>query len=259
MTGLSVFFALILGFADKKLKVIDDPRIEEVSSLLPHVNCGACGYPNCHAFAEAIVRKGADPGGCRVIGEESRNELFKLLGKEKTARYPILPLVHCAAKWEHKKIDAEYKGIRTCASANVYFGGGMACEYGCIGFGDCTAACQFGALRMEDGLPKLVATRCVGCGKCAEACPRNIITIQEKKNDKLFYVACSSYDDIERVRAICKVGCIACGICEKLSPEKYFHVTDNLSHPDYSKQTNEKAEEIAKIADKCPTKVIKEI
>lgn len=257
MAGMSVLFASILGFADKKLKVKEDPRVNEINRLLPGLNCGACGYMSCHDFAEHIVSDGADPGKCRVITEEHREELFKITGAEEKAAYPVIALVHCAARSEDKKIECEYKGVRTCRAADIVFGGGMRCEYGCTGFGDCVGVCPFDAIHMENGLPEVDPEKCTGCGKCAEACPRDLISIQEKAQEKLFYVACSSHDDAPRVRQICPVGCIACGICEKLPPEGSFKVTDNLSRADHSKQG--KQEEVRAIAGKCPTKVIKEV
>lgn len=259
MTGLAVLFSLVLSVADKKLKVKENPKIGLVYEFLPHVNCAACGYISCHDFAENIVTGGEDPGKCRVLGEEAQEALFKFLGKEAGDHYPVMPLVECAAGWENKKIVSEYKGVRTCRAADIAFGGGMPCEYGCMGFGDCTMVCPFDALWMEDGLPKLDQKKCTGCGKCVEACPRNIISMQEKKNETLFYVACSSFDDARRVREVCGVGCISCSICEKLSPEKLFIITDNLSRADYLKQGKKRYEMLQKITAKCPTKVIKEV
>lgn len=257
MATLAIAFAAVLAFADKKLRVKDDPKVDEITRLLPGTNCGGCGYLSCHDFAEHIITDGADPAKCRVIGEEAREQLFKLLGAEEREVLPRIPLVHCAAESENKEPVAEYWGVRTCRAAVLSFGAGMRCEYGCMGFGDCAGACPFDALRMEKGLPKVDQAKCTGCGKCVEACPRNIISMQEKRNGKLFYVACSSHDAAIRVREICGVGCIACRICEKLSSEGFFKVTDDLSRADFSKQ--DKQEEVRKIAAKCPTKVIKEI
>lgn len=257
MAGLSILFASVLAIANKKLKVHENPKITEALALLPHVNCGACGYINCHDFAEHLIKDGEDPKKCRVMGEEAMEKLCALLGVEEGTVYPRVPLVHCAAEWEHKKPVADYKGVKTCRAANLAFGGGMECEYGCMGYGDCTSVCPFDALHMENGLPRLDEKKCTGCGKCAEACPRGIIKMQEKRNEKLFYVACSTHDGTLRVRQICKVGCIACRICEKMSPEGFFKVEDNLSYADYSKQNDQ--EKVRLVAGKCPTKVIKEI
>ena len=257
MAGLAVVFAAILAFADKKLKVEEDPKVDEITHLLPGINCGACGYLSCHDFAEHIVKEGEAPVKCRVMSEEAREEVCKAAGTEKGTAYPFFPLVHCAAENENKKIIAEYKGTKTCRAANLIFGGSMQCQYGCMGFGDCTAVCPFDALHMEKGLPRLDPKKCTGCGKCEQACPRNIISMQEKKYDDLYYVACSSRDTAIRVRQVCGVGCIACGICEKLAPEKFFTVTNNLSQADFSKQFDQ--EKTAMLAEKCPTKVIKKM
>ncbi len=56
MGALGLLFSIGLVFAYKKLRVYEDPMIEEVSEMLPQANCGACGYSGCRAFAEAVVK-----------------------------------------------------------------------------------------------------------------------------------------------------------------------------------------------------------
>ena len=257
MAGLAMIFATILAFADKKLRVEEDPLVDEINHLLPGINCGACGFLSCHDFAEHIVTDGADPMKCRVVAEEHREKICKLAGVEESAVSQTVALVHCSAKSENKKFQADYIGVETCSAANLVFGAGMECQYGCMGLGDCVSVCPFDAISIQDSLAVVDINKCTGCGKCVEACPRGIIDLQDRKYDKLFYVACSSHDDLIRVRKICAVGCIGCGICEKLSPEKYFKINEKLSYPDYSKQ--DKIDEVQKLKDKCPTKVIKEL
>jgi len=257
MAGLALFFATMLAVADKTLRVQEDPKVEEITALLPGVNCGACGCLSCQDFASHIVKEGVDPGKCRVVNEEVLEEILKIAGREAGEQYKTLPLIHCAAESDKKIPVADYNGVSTCAGANLIFGGGMQCQYGCLGLGDCTKVCPFDALHMEKGLPRVDVEKCTGCGKCVEACPRGIISLQEKKTEKIFYVACSSLDTGAIVRKVCGVGCIACKICEKLSPEGYFKVKNNLSRGDFSKQTD--MEKGGQIMAKCPTKVIKEI
>ncbi|MFH1664678.1 MAG: RnfABCDGE type electron transport complex subunit B [Candidatus Omnitrophota bacterium] len=257
MAALAFVFSAILAFADKKLKVEEDPRVDEINHLLPGVNCGACGFLSCHDFAEHIAAEGADPGKCRVVDEETREKLYEVTGMKGGATHPRLPLVHCAAGAENKEPAADYRGVRTCGAAQFDFGGGMECEYGCMGFGDCVSACPFGALVMQNALPVVIPDKCTGCGKCAAACPRKIISLEEKKYDGLFYVACNSHDGALRVRQICGVGCIACGICVKLAPEGFFKLEDNLSRADHTKQQDQ--EKVSFLAGKCPTKVIKKL
>lgn len=55
LAGLGLFLGLMLAVAQIYLEVKEDPRILEIEKLLPNYNCGACGTPGCHAFAEGIV------------------------------------------------------------------------------------------------------------------------------------------------------------------------------------------------------------
>ncbi len=51
---------LVLGIADRYLKVEVDHRVEVVVGLLAGANCGGCGYPGCQGFAEALVNGEVD-------------------------------------------------------------------------------------------------------------------------------------------------------------------------------------------------------
>ena len=64
MMGVASFFGLVLATANRYLRVEEDPRTEIVEGMLPGTNCGACGQPGCHAFAEALVTNVAVPGQC---------------------------------------------------------------------------------------------------------------------------------------------------------------------------------------------------
>lgn len=41
-------------------------RIEEVNSILPQIDCGVCGAPTCHAFAEDVVKGKASMEDCPI-------------------------------------------------------------------------------------------------------------------------------------------------------------------------------------------------
>jgi len=53
---LGALMGVILSLANKYLKVIEDPRIDDIEALLPNYNCGACGTPGCRAFAVAVLK-----------------------------------------------------------------------------------------------------------------------------------------------------------------------------------------------------------
>ena len=41
--------------------------IQRIKSTLPGIDCGACGAPSCRAFAEDIVKNGANSDGCLIM------------------------------------------------------------------------------------------------------------------------------------------------------------------------------------------------
>ena len=55
MALLGVVLAGVIAFANRRLYVYEDPRIDEVEALLPKSNCGACGTAGCRNFAEKVV------------------------------------------------------------------------------------------------------------------------------------------------------------------------------------------------------------
>ena len=60
--AIALVSAAILYAASKKFAVYEDPRIAQVSEVLPQANCGGCGYPGCSGFADACVKAGSLDG-----------------------------------------------------------------------------------------------------------------------------------------------------------------------------------------------------
>ena len=65
-------------------------------------------------------------------------------------------------------------------------------------------------------------------------------------------VACHNKETGKNTRGMCKVGCIACGLCVKKSD--MFAVADNLATLDFGRYEPGEAAEMA--MNKCPTGVI---
>ena len=80
---LGALFGLILAFAGKKFAVDVDPRIDIIAELLPGANCGACGYPGCHALAEAIVTGETGITPCVGCTTEVKQKIAEVLGLTK--------------------------------------------------------------------------------------------------------------------------------------------------------------------------------
>ncbi len=80
--GLGAALGLLLGVADKAFEVKVDPRIAEVTKLLPGYNCGSCGYPGCAGMANAIVSGEVDTTmHCRPSKPEGRAKIIKYLSE----------------------------------------------------------------------------------------------------------------------------------------------------------------------------------
>ena len=69
LTGLVL--GLVLYAVSRKFKVEVDPRVGQITELLPGANCGGCGFPGCSAFAEACVKSDSMDG----LTKERRNSL----------------------------------------------------------------------------------------------------------------------------------------------------------------------------------------
>ena len=55
LAGIGLIFGFILALSGKIFYVKEDTRASDIKELLPNYNCGACGYPGCSGFANAIV------------------------------------------------------------------------------------------------------------------------------------------------------------------------------------------------------------
>lgn len=254
MTTLGLAFGLGLAYTLKLFGIEVDPTVALIITKLPGANCGVCGRAGCVGFAEALKKGETAPSNCVLSEEETRQAIAKILDIEYIQKVKKLAIVLCQGG--KNAVDKyAYQGIKTCKASALIFEGYKACIWGCLGFGDCADVCPFGAIDMIEGLPRINPDKCVACGKCVEACPKHIISLEEPdKAGKIIYVACSSHDKGAVTRKICSAGCITCGICQKLS-DGGFEIKNNLSIPNYEKL--KKVENKQDIVIKCPTKVIK--
>lgn len=256
--GIALVSAVILYVCSKKFAVHEDPRLGQVTELLPGANCGGCGFAGCSGMAAALV-KGADAGSiaglfCPVGGAGTMSRVADLLGMSVVNTEPKVAVVRCNGTCEMRPRIAEYNGLRTCSAMHSCGAGETACGYGCLGCGDCVRACTFGAIKMnaETGLPEVNDDLCTACGACVKACPRNIIELRKKgpKNRRI-YVRCVNKDKGPTAMKACKAACIGCGKCEKECKFEAITIADNLSYINA-----DKCRMCRKCVEVCPTHAI---
>ena len=96
ISGLTFILATALVLANRKLYVYEDPRIDVVEEMLPHANCGACGFPGCRPFAEMLVKGDIEPGRCTVNSKEANQVIADFLGVDLGAREKRVARLACA-------------------------------------------------------------------------------------------------------------------------------------------------------------------
>ena len=250
---MAAIFAVFLSIAHQKLKVEEDPRVEKVLGQLPGVNCGACGFASCRAMAEEVVGGNISVGTCSAGGNDTVRKIAEILGVESEVSEKELAFLQCGAVSGERKKKASYVGVESCQAADIAMGGELACDYGCLGYGDCQDACPFDAISIREGLPQIDIARCTGCGNCVEACPRNLISLQVLDEEVHYRVVCSSLDRGKKAGLVCERSCIACKICVKVCPFDACDVKDNLAIID---QRN--CQRCGVCAERCPTQAIRE-
>ena len=252
MLLLAFAFALVLLVASIKLKVEVDPKVEQVHEALPNIDCGACGFAGCASYAKAVVADAELLGKCAPGGSDVSNKIAQILNLQISGSgKPKRPIVHCRSHTADKQFYATYDGIQSCTAANAQ-PCVQACNYGCLGFGDCTRACKFDALHIVEGLTIVDYEKCTGCGACAKACPRHLIEMVPFGHENMMTVACKNIENGKTARKMCKVGCIGCSLCVKQTD--IFSVENNLATIDYEKYESNEQTETA--MNKCPTGVI---
>lgn len=251
MAALGVLLAGVLAFANRRLYVYEDPRIEAVEEMLPKSNCGACGLAGCRNFAEKLIAGEIVPAQCTVNSPAGTAQIAGLLGVDAGEVEKRVARLACAGGKHVAYTRARYAGLTTCRAAAVVSGGGKECAWGCLGLGDCVAVCDQDAIHLDaHGLPVVDSARCTACNDCVEVCPKGLFSL-EAVSHKL-WVACKNRADGDLAEASCEVACTACGKCVADAHPGLLKLANNLVEIDYD--WNDKASQ--SLIDRCPTGAI---
>ena len=230
---LGAVFGLVLAVASKVFEVKKDPREEAILSHLAGANCGGCGFPGCAGCAAAILAGDAPVTACAPAGAENAAAIAEIMGQAAPSGERQVAFVRCNGGVNAKK-RFDYVGVQDCLSATKVAAGPLDCAFGCLGFGSCVAACQFGAMSIgENGSAVVDPDKCTNCGACMKACPRHLIV--SVPASKKVRVACANQDKGKAAMSVCANSCIGCGLCQKECKKDAIHVENGVAVIDYDK------------------------
>lgn len=250
--GIAVVAGVLLLAFSGWFAVAEDPKKKAIRACLPGINCGACGYKGCDDYAEALAENSAKPNLCVPGAQSVTDEISAILGVEAEPFEDVVAFVACNGHCEATYRTAQYEGVQSCRAASMVYGGTNSCRFGCLGLGDCAAACPSGAICLKDGIAHVDTSRCIGCGLCARTCPKRIISMVPQETKTV--VMCSNKQKGGPAAKACKNACIACKKCEKACPHGAIKVTDNLATIDYERCTN-----CGTCVKECPTGCLKSV
>ena len=165
-------------------------------------------------------------------------KVASILGFTVSAKALQVAVVRCNGSCANRPAVNDYDGAASCRVKAALYSGDTLCAFGCLGCGDCVAACRFGALSMDPrtGLPVVDEKKCTACGACVRACPKHIIELRNQgPRGMREYVSCVNKDKGPAARKACAAACIGCGLCEKTCRHGAVTVTDNVAYIDFTK------------------------
>ncbi|WP_075181713.1 electron transport complex subunit RsxB [Pantoea sp. 1.19] len=155
LSAIGLLFGVLLGYASRRFKVVDDPIVEQIDAVLPQSQCGQCGYPGCRPYAEAVGLNGEQINKCAPGGEQV---MLKLAGMLNVDPQPL------------EGDEQAQSPVRTVAWID---------EENCIGCTKCIQACPVDAIvGATRAMHTVLSDVCTGCDLCVAPCPTDCIEMR---------------------------------------------------------------------------------
>lgn len=234
--ALGIGFGLVLSFADKKFAVETDEKVQQIRECLAGANCGACGFPGCDGFAQAVAEGRAPVDGCKPAGNSCTQKIAEIMGTTVAEFVPQAARVLCQGATDIAKMRYIYDGYPSCHAAAQLAGGPKQCQYACIGLGDCVNACEFNAITIKNTIAEVDENKCTACGMCESICPRNVIRLLPRTST--VSVRCRNLAPAREAKDSCSNACIGCKRCVKECKYDAIEVINGVAVIDPDKCTH---------------------
>lgn len=151
LTLLGAVLGILLGVANRVLRVEGNPIVEELVGMMPGTNCGQCGFPGCEGAANAIIDGSAPATCCPPGGKALAAEIAAKLGLS---------------------VDLSAMGDSGPRIAEV-------AEEICIGCCRCSKVCPTDAIiGAAKQIHNVMRDACTGCEACVEKCPTEALSMR---------------------------------------------------------------------------------
>lgn len=251
VAGIGILAGLLLAVLSKVMAVPVDEKAAAIEEVLPGANCGSCGFSGCSGYAAALSSgQTKETGLCNPGGNEVSQKIASIMGLAAASVEPMTAVVCCKGTKDCAKTIMTYEGAQSCKMAVQLFYGDKACDFGCLGLGDCARTCPQNAIMLCNGVAVVSPDACIACKKCITTCPKGIITLMPK-GQLTAAVLCKNHDKGAQTRKQCDVGCIGCTKCVKTCPNEAISMDSNAAIVDNSKCTA-----CGACAEACPTGAI---
>ena len=235
LAAIGAICGLALAIASKVFAVPVDEKAEKIRECLPGANCGACGFSGCDGYAAALSKgETTNTGLCNPGGAEASLAIAEITGLKAGDVKPMAAVVLCQGNNSNASVKLNYQGVQSCQMAAQLFGGPKDCIYGCVGMGDCVAACPYDAIKLCDGVARINPAQCRACKICINTCPKGIIKLMPLNETKAA-VLCNNHDKGNLTMKECKAGCIGCMKCVKVCEFDAVKVENFCAVVDYEK------------------------